>query len=61
MVFKKGAQVFAVSLPAFGYVFTQGTTVFAAVFCGSTLLLVLGAIWWLGSRRLSVPANGAPS
>lgn len=52
-----GIMVFALGLLAFGYVFTQGNTLFAVIFFGSALLFFLGAVWWWGSRRPLDPVN----
>lgn len=57
MVFGVGFMVFAIGLFAFGYAFTQGTSVFVAIFYISVFLFLMGAVWWIGSRRLSDPVN----
>ena len=57
MMIGVGIMVFALGLLAFGYVFTQGSSIFAVIFYGSALLFLLGAIWWWGSRRPSDPVN----
>ena len=57
MMIGMGIMVFALGLLAFGYVFTQGNSIFVVIFFGSALLFFLGAIWWWGSRRPLDPVN----
>ena len=60
MVFGIGLMVFALGLVTFGYFFAQNTSLFAAIFYGSAVLFLLGAIWWFGSRRLADGINDPP-
>lgn len=57
MLMGMGLMVFVLGLLAFGYLFAEGTNLFTVLFPVSALLLLMGTIWWWGSRRPADPVN----